>query len=96
MHIWGSEGSTEIRNPDMSTFLYTPNNTGQITGAAGVIKTEERDFAGFDTISAELEAFADAASGGAAYAVTPEQAIHGCAVIEAIVTSAETGVSVKV
>jgi predicted dehydrogenase len=96
MHVWGSDGSTEIRNPDMSTFLYTPNNTGQITGAAGVINTEERDFAGFDTISAELEAFADAASGGAPYPVTPEQAIHGCAVIEAIVKSAETGVAVKV
>ena len=80
MHVWGSDGSTEIRNPDMGTFLYTPNNTGQITGAAGVINTVERDFSGFDTLSAELEAFADAASGGAPYPVTPEQAIHGCAV----------------
>ena len=96
MHIWGSEGSTEIRNPDMSAYLYTPNNTGQITGAAGVINTEERNFPGFDTISAELEAFADAANGGSAYPVTPEQAIHGCAVIEAIVKSAEQGVAVKV
>ena len=96
MHVWGSEGSTEIRNPDMSTFLYTPNNTGQVTGAAGVINTEERDFSGFDTISAELEAFADAADGGPAYPVTPEQAIHGCAVIEAIVKSAEQGVAIKV
>ena len=96
MHVWGTEGSTEIRNPDMGAFLYTPNNTGQITGAAGVINTEERDFAGFDTISAELEAFADAAGGGDAYPVTPEQAIHGCAVIEAIVNSAEQGVPVKV
>ena len=96
MHVWGTEGSTEIRNPDMSAFLHTPNNTGQITGAAGVIKTEERDFSGFDTISVELEAFADAATGGTAYPVTPEQAIHGCAVIEAIVKSAETGAAVKV
>ena len=96
MHVWGSKGSTEIRNPAMDAFLYTPNNTGQITGAAGMINTEERDFSGFDTISAELEAFADAASGGAPYPVKPEQAIHGCAVIEAIVKSSETGVAVKV
>jgi predicted dehydrogenase len=96
MHVWGSKGSTEIRNPAMDAFLYTPNNTGQITGAAGMINTEERDFSGFDTISAELETFADAASGGAPYPVKPEQAIHGCAVIEAIVKSAETGVAVKV
>lgn len=96
MHVWGTEGSTEIRNPDMSSYLYTPNNTGQITGAAGVIETENRDFAGFDTVAAELEAFADAASGGAAYPVTTDQAIHGCAVIEAIVKSAEQGVPVKI
>ena len=96
MHVWGTEGSIEIRNPDMSAFLYTPNNTGQITGAAGVINTEERDFSGFDMISAALEGFADAANGGTAYPVTAEQAIHGCAVIEAIVKSAETGVTVKV
>lgn len=96
MHVWGTEGSTEIRNTDMGTFLYTPNNTGQITGATGVIETETRDYSGFDTISAELEAFADAASGGAAYPVTADQAIHGCAVIEAIVKSAEQRASVKV
>jgi predicted dehydrogenase len=96
MHLWGTDGSTEIRNPDMGSFLFTPNNTGQITGAAGKIETETRDFSGFDTVAAELDAFADAASGGAAYPVTPEQAIHGCAVIEAIVKSAEQGVSVKV
>ena len=96
MHVWGTEGSTEIRNPDMGSFLYTPNNTGQITGAAGVIETDTRDFPGFDTISAELEAFADAASGGAAYPVTADQAIHGCAVIEAIVKSAEQRAPVRV
>ena len=96
MHVWGSEGSTEIRNPDLSAFLYTPNNTGQITGAAGKIETETRDFSGFDTISAELEAFADAAGSGAAYPVTPQQAVHGCAVIEAIVNSAEQGAPLKV
>ena len=96
LHVWGSEGSTEIRNPAMDTFLFTPNNTGQITGAAGVINTEEREFEHFDTVAAELEAFADAASGGPAYAVTPDQAIHGCAVIEAIVKSAEQGAPVNV
>ena len=96
MQVWGTEGSTEIRNPDMGAFIYTPNNAGQITGASGTIETDTRDFSGFDTISAELEAFAESASGGAAYPVTAEQAIHGCAVIEAIVKSAEQGVPVKV
>ena len=80
----------------MSSFLYTPNNTGQITGAAGVINTEEHEFKGFDTVRAELESFADAITGRTAYNVTTKQAVHGCAVIEAIVSSAENGVPVKV
>ena len=96
MHIWGTDGSTEIRNPDMSKFLYTPNNTGQITGAAGVINTEEKDLPGFDTVAAELEGFAAAINGTTPYPVTAEQAIHGCSVIEAIVDSAEKGIPVQV
>ncbi|MCH2550309.1 MAG: Gfo/Idh/MocA family oxidoreductase [Alphaproteobacteria bacterium] len=96
LHVWGSEGSVEIRNPDMSSFLYTPNNTGQITGAAGVINTEEQEYKGFDTVRAELESFADATTGRAAYPVSTKQAVHGCSVIEAIVSSAEKGIPVKV
>ncbi|MFL2654533.1 MAG: Gfo/Idh/MocA family protein [Alphaproteobacteria bacterium] len=96
MHIWGTDGSTEIRNPDMSKFLYTPNNTGQITGAAGVINTEEKDLSGFDTVAAELEGFAAAINGITPYPVTSDQAIHGCSVIEAIVESAEKGIPVQV
>ena len=37
---------------------------------------------------AELEAFADAASGGAAYPVTADQAVAGIAVLDGIVRSA--------
>ena len=42
----------------------------------------------FDMERAELEAFADACTGGPAFLVTPDQAVHGTAVLEAIVRSA--------
>lgn len=41
-----------------------------------------------DTLSAELEEFAAACAGSAAYRVTPEEAIHDVAVMEAMVASA--------
>lgn len=41
-----------------------------------------------DTLRSELEEFADACSGGTAFRVRPEEAIHSVAVMEAIVQSA--------
>jgi predicted dehydrogenase len=40
---------------------------------------------------AELEGFADAIKGGAPYACPPDDAVHGVAVLEAIVRSAQSG-----
>jgi predicted dehydrogenase len=43
---------------------------------------------GFNTLLAELEAFAAAIRGEKPYPITPEQVLHGVAVFEAIVRSA--------
>jgi predicted dehydrogenase len=48
-----------------------------------------------DPLKAELEAFADAAAGGAAYPVTPEDAINTSAVLGALEQSAATGSWIK-
>ena len=40
---------------------------------------------------AELEGFADAIEGRTPYACPPDDAVHGVAVLEAVVTSARTG-----
>ncbi len=45
----------------------------------------------YDVTRAALEAFANAAEGGPAYPITLEEMVHGAAVTEAIVRSAETG-----
>jgi predicted dehydrogenase len=45
----------------------------------------------YDVTRASLEAFARAAGGGPAYPITHEEMVHGAAVTEAIVRSAESG-----
>lgn len=50
-----------------------------------------RSFPPFDSLRAELEAFATAASGGTAFPITPDQIVHATGVLEAIVASAEKG-----
>lgn len=59
-------------------------------------KPEVIDYPPFDKERAELEAFAAAIAGDAAYPVPPADAIHGIAVFEAINRSAESGVTVTV
>jgi predicted dehydrogenase len=54
------------------------------------------DFPPTDIERAELEAFADAVAGRAAFPVDTEQAIHGAAVFEAILRSAAAGQPVAV
>jgi predicted dehydrogenase len=69
----------------------------QVHGATGFAKgmvgaaEESKTFAPNDSLKAELEAFAAAAEGKGAFAVTPDQIVHGTAVLEAIVKSAERG-----
>lgn len=93
---YGLGGSFEIRKPDLSSFEFVPNGDGPITGATGENKTVTRDFTGFDMVNAELEAFAAACSGGDDYPVPAADVIHGIAVLEAIVKSAESGSPQKV
>jgi predicted dehydrogenase len=52
--------------------------------------------AGFDTVAAELAAFAAAVRGEAAFPISPEQMIHDAAVFEAVAASAASRVRVSV
>ena len=57
---------------------------------------EIREFTSIDTVRMNLEAFAEAAMGGAPYPNTAAQKLHNIAVLEAICTSADTGKPVAV
>lgn len=96
MQAYGLGGAIEIRKPDLSSFQFIPNGDGPITGATGKTESETEDFSGFDMVNAELEAFGTACSGGDAYPVPQADVVHGIAVLEAVVKSAESGKSEKV
>jgi hypothetical protein len=45
----------------------------------------------FDVVRAVLEAFGKAAAGGPAFPITLEEMVHGAAVTEAVIRSAQSG-----
>lgn len=96
MQAYGLGGAIEIRKPDLSSFEFVQNGDGPITGATGKIESKSEDFSGFDMVNAELEALAAACTGSADYPVPQDDVVHGIAVVEAVVKSAESGKPVKV
>ena len=81
---YGTEGWLELRG---ETELVHQPMTGQMAVTT---------FPAFDKERAELEAFADAVAGKSVYPLSDAEAVHGIAVFEAIVRSAETGGTAKV
>ena len=84
LHVFGSRGWAEMRGVRRLI-------VGDLDGWETV-----RDYEPFDMERAELEAFALAANGGPAYPVPPADAVHGTAVLQALVRSAERGEVVEV
>lgn len=85
MCVYGSKGIGEVRTPGLDEFTFHPSPDAPGAAAAA----PERLFhPGFDTVAAELDAFADAVAGRAPYPITPEEMIHGAAVYEAMIVSA--------
>ena len=77
--VIAENGTIEIIERDLSVIKYTPRE-GEIT------TTTNSDV---DMCKNELEAFADAINQVAPYPVTSDQGIHGAAVFEAVINSAE-------
>lgn len=79
LRVFGTKGWVEMRGHN----TLVKNMVGQ---APEVI-----DYPGDDSVHDELEAFADAVSGGKPYLVTPEEAVHSVGILNAIVDSANRG-----
>ena len=84
LHLFGSRGWAEMRGMDRLI-------RGDLDGRETV-----REYEPFDMERAELEAFARAAAGGAVFPVPPADVVHGTAVLQALVRSAERGEVVQV
>ena len=98
--VFGSEGSVRLEgmthvagasSEERRTRLFGTCKFQPIKGPAEVWEAER-----LDVTRAALEAFADAASGGPPFPITLDEMIHGAAVTEAIVRSAELGEPVAV
>lgn len=84
MQVFGSKGWAAVGSiPHLHTWSLT---TCMVDAQPTVIDYPQRS-----TERAELDAFADAIETGAPFACPPEDAIHGVAVLEAIVRSAQSG-----
>jgi len=98
--VYGSKGSVRLEgmthvagaaSEERRTRLFGTCKFQPIKGPAEVWEAAK-----LDVTRASLEAFAAAASGGPAYLIPPDEMIHGVAVTEAAVRSAETGKVEKV
>ncbi len=94
--LYGSNGLAEISRPDMSRLRFAPMSTTAPTGRVPAPPDEIFEHSGFDTLRAELTAFARAIRGGEPYPVPLEDVLHGMAVFDALVYSAKTGAIVVV
>jgi len=84
MQVFGSKGWATVGSiPHLHTWSLT---TCMVNAQPTVI-----DYPQGSSERAELEGFADAIEGRAPYACPPDDAVHGVAVLEAIVRSAESG-----
>ena len=86
-HVFGADGWAEARDtvrPEQEgvTILSTRLKGGDV---------QVRDVPSIDTVRVNIEAFAAAAEGGAAYPIPASEMAHNIAVLEAITDSAESG-----
>jgi predicted dehydrogenase len=84
VHVFGKEGSAEALGATELTVRRTDAEPERLT------------FEPVDTLRLELEAFADAASGGAPYYIAPQQMIDAVAALEATIVSMKSGGTVRV
>jgi predicted dehydrogenase len=93
--VFGTKGRGELLAP-RGDFHFTATPDAMPQGRHQQPAPEIIQYAGFNPLLAELEAFAAAIEGGPAYPITPEEILHGVAAFEAIVQSAATHQPVKV
>ena len=91
-HVFGTDMWVEIRN---STHPDTPGGTARMECYRSAEESEATVFDWTDSVTANLEAFAAAIRGEAAYPYSTFEMVHNIEVLDAIVKSAEEGVTVR-
>lgn len=90
--LYGTHGLGEISRPDLARLRFVPASTVAPTGPVQAPPDEILQFAGANTQRAELTAFAQAIHGKtASHQVPIDDVLHGMAVFDAIIQSAQSG-----
>jgi predicted dehydrogenase len=88
--VYGSKALAEIHKPTLEEFRFVAAPE-TYSGHLAVLEPELKRNAGFDTLHAELTAFAASVRDQKPYPVPTDQVLHGVQVFEAIVKSAQIG-----
>ena len=93
--VYGADAFAEILRPTLEEFRYSPKPDPE-AGNLVVVEPEVVRNPGFDTLHAELIAFAACVRDRTPFPVPPEEVLHGVEAFEAIVASARAGKPVAV
>jgi predicted dehydrogenase len=94
--LYGTDGLGEILRPDLSCLRFVPASTTAPTGPVQAPPDEVLQFSCVNSLNAELSAFARAIRESTPYPVLIDEVLHGMAVFDAIVRSAQSGAIVTV
>ncbi len=94
--LYGTHGLGEISRPDLSRLRFVPASTTTPTGPVQAPPDEALQFSSANALQAELNAFARAIGESKPYPVPIDEVLHGMAVFDAIVRSAQSGAIVAV
>ncbi len=89
--VYGTQGLAEFSRPNLSRFRYVPISTEAPTGPITAPPDEIIKHSAFDMLNAEIIEFARCIKEKRPYPVSIEQVLHGMAVFDAVVRSAQTG-----
>lgn len=94
--VYGSEGFAEVLSPTMDTFRFVPVVQGRAGHLARIPEPEVIETPGFNSVAEELTQFARCVRERRPPAIPIADVLHGVAVLEAAVRSAEAGQPVNV
>jgi predicted dehydrogenase len=93
--VYGSNGLAEILKPTLEDFRFAPKPDPS-AGHLAIVEPEIVSNPGFDTLHAELTAFAACIRDRTPYPISADEVLHGVEAFEAIVESARIGKAVAV
>jgi predicted dehydrogenase len=88
--VYGTKGFAEVLKPQMDVFRFVPIAEGNASHLARIPEPEVIEVPGFNYVGKSLTEFARCIREGTPYPISPEDVLHGVAVLEAAIQSAAT------